>query len=258
MPYITWQDNQDTVNIYYEVIGRGEPVVFHHGNGNSSQNWHDLGYVDALKNGLQLIMIDSRGYGKSSKPHDPESYSLKSRVTDTIKVLDALNIQKAHMLGGSFSAAFAFIFAKYYPERFQSYILATPYFTLLSDPVLTNAMLQGSVAYLAKLEELFGRFDNEGLRQTFLENDGKALWASNTAEWFNYQEYIHFIKAPTLIYAGSEEPTVEELKNLAKKLPKCQLEILPGMDHKTVYWNGAMPAKLINAFVKKCAILKVC
>ena len=102
MSYITWQDQQDTVEIYYEVIGQGEPVVFHHGNGNASRNWHDLGYVDALKNDIQMILIDVRGYGKSSKFHDPASYGLKSRVTDTIKVLDALNINGTTLSGSTF------------------------------------------------------------------------------------------------------------------------------------------------------------
>jgi pimeloyl-ACP methyl ester carboxylesterase len=213
-----------------------------------------LGYVDALKNDIQLIMIDSRGYGKSSKLHDPASYSLKSRATDTVKVLDHLGIKKAHMLGGSFNASLAFIFAKYYPERFQSYIFATPYFTLLSDKIFTDAMLQGSAAYVAKLEELFGIFDNLALRQTFLDNDGKALWASNSAEWFDYHDYIKYIKSPSLIYVGSEEPSVDELKKLAEKLPQCQLEILPKMGHKDVYWGGALVAPLISAFVKKHSI----
>ena len=116
IPHITWQDQQDTVEIYYETIGTGEPVVFHHGNDNASRNWHDLGYVDALKNNIQMILIDCRGYGKSSKFHGPSSYSLKSRATDTIKVLDALNIQKAHMLGGSFTASFNMLLAKKLPQ----------------------------------------------------------------------------------------------------------------------------------------------
>ena len=148
------------------------------------------------------------------------------------------------------------LLAKYYPERCQSYIFFTPYFTLLSDKLFTDAMLKGSAAYVEKLEELFGEFDNQALRQTFLDNDSKALWASNSAEWFDYQEYIHTIKAPNLIFVGAEESTLNDLTILAKKLPQCQLEILPNMDHKAVYWDSAnIMTPVLSAFVKKHSVL---
>lgn len=45
MPYV----NNAGVNIYYETIGEGKPLVFHHVSGGSSQDWHDLGYVVQLQ-----------------------------------------------------------------------------------------------------------------------------------------------------------------------------------------------------------------
>ena len=163
--------------------------IFHHGNGNCIQDWYTLGYVEALSSQFQLILIDSRGYGKSSKPHDPSDYNLKSRAEDTVAVLDQLGIDRAHCLGGSVGASMCMILAKYYPERFKSYIFATPYFTLFNEAIKA-ALLKGPTAYLAQLEELLGsKISNDLIRQTFLANDTRAVWAANSSEWFDVFDY---------------------------------------------------------------------
>jgi len=120
MPYVhvTQKNDNQEIKIYYETIGKGAPIVFHHGNGNCVKDWYTLGYVDELAAEHQLILIDSRGYGKSSKPHDPAAYSLYNRAAYTVAVLDALDIPKAHCFGGSIGAAMCLILAIYYPERF--------------------------------------------------------------------------------------------------------------------------------------------
>lgn len=253
MPYVIHNHNGQEVEIYYEIHGQGEAIVFQHGNGNRSSDWKDLGYLDALKKDFQLILIDLRGYGNSSKPHDLESYTLKKRADDTISVLDALNIQQAHYLGGSFSASLCFLLAKYYPERFKSYIFLTPgtLFTQLTDEELKAAMLKGADAYLEKLEEWFGPFEQPFLRQTFLANDGKALWASNSAEWFDYQDYIKYINKPSLIYTGAEEPINDQLFKLAKQLPDCQFTVMPELGHAQAYWRGDLAAPIIRGFIKE-------
>lgn len=249
MPYHTRIDNLQEINIYYEVIGEGEPIVFHHGNGNCVQDWHTLGFVDILSKDFKLILIDSRGYGKSSKSHDPESYSLESRATDTISVLDKLGIDQAHCFGGSIGASMCMILARYYSERFKSYIFATPYFVQF-DATIKRALLNGPEAYIAKLESMLGeKISNTKIRETFLSNDTKAVWAANSSEWFNYLDYIKYIKSPSLIYAGSEEPSVEMLTALSEKLPNNQLHILPDVEHVQAYWDSQLIAPLIRDFV---------
>lgn len=123
MATVTWNDNGKKIKIHYEVVGLGEPIVFHHGNGNRINDWYTLGYVDALKNDFQLILIDSRGYGGSTKSHDPGDYSLQSRAGDTIAVMDELGVKQAHCVGASFNAAICFQLARFHPQRFKSFIV---------------------------------------------------------------------------------------------------------------------------------------
>lgn len=250
MPYATQNDHGYDVNIYYEVVGKGEPIVFHHGNGNCVKDWYTLGYVNELATDFQFILIDSRGYGKSSKPHDPALYNLQSRTQDTISVLNQLNISQAHCMGGSIGAAMCMVLAKYYPNRFKSYIFATPYFRQFNEDI-KQALQQGPAAYVAKLEVLLNaKISNDLIRQTFLANDTQAVWAANSSEWFNYLDYIKYIKLPSLVYVGSEEPSVDELENLSKQLPNNQFKIIPKTDHVQAYWNSQLVAPLIREFVQ--------
>jgi len=257
MSIVTRLDKQTNaeISINYELIGEGEEVIiFHHGNGNCIRDWHTLGFVAALKQDFKLLLIDSRGYGLSSKPHEPSAYSLKSRAEDTISVLNQEKIERAHCLGASVGASMCFLLAKFYPERFKSYIFATPYFTLFDDEIKA-ALADGAESYVAKLEVLLGgRISNEAIRSSFLANDAKALLAANSSEWFDYLDFVPYIKAPSLIYVGEKEVSVPALVVLSEKLKASSglpsyLHVIPGIDHADVYWRSDVTTPLIKAFI---------
>ena len=84
MPYAM----NDGVRIYYEREGSGPPLVLQHGFTRSLEGWRDSGYVDALKDTYDLILVDARGHGRSDKPHDSADYVLDKRVGDILAVMD--------------------------------------------------------------------------------------------------------------------------------------------------------------------------
>jgi pimeloyl-ACP methyl ester carboxylesterase len=86
MPYAINAD----VRIHYQVVGTGPPLVLHHWTFSSLDAWYELGYVDALANEHRLILIDSRGHGRSDAPHDTAAYRPEARVGDIVAVLDEL------------------------------------------------------------------------------------------------------------------------------------------------------------------------
>lgn len=262
MPQVKRKDQYTAteIEINYEVEGKGdEVIVLHHGNGNAVEDWRTLGFVDALKEKYKLILIDSRGYGKSSKPYDSSEYNLRSRADDTIAVLKKESIKQAHCLGASVGAAMCFILARFYPQYFKSYIFATPYFELFGTEV-KEALKIGTGAYVAKLEEMMGRpFISDKIKATFLANDAKALLAANSSEWFNYQDqqYIQAIcDTPTLIYVGSREDSLKALQKLNKQLSQHsnsfhQLCIVPDATHAEVYWDGKNASIIISDFLNQ-------
>jgi pimeloyl-ACP methyl ester carboxylesterase len=119
---VPFADNQGA-RIHYQTVGSGPALVLHHGTLGSGADWVDLGYVDALKENHQLILLDSRGHGESDKPHDPAAYDLGLRALDVLAVLDDLSIRKSDYFGYSMGGWIGFEVAKLAPNRFNSFIL---------------------------------------------------------------------------------------------------------------------------------------
>ena len=93
--------NSGDVKLHYTVEGTGEPVILVHGfAGSIGTNWRTPGVVKGLSDAYQVIALDNRGHGQSEKPHNPAAYG-KEMVDDVIRLMDHLNISKAHIVGYS-------------------------------------------------------------------------------------------------------------------------------------------------------------
>jgi pimeloyl-ACP methyl ester carboxylesterase len=107
----------DGLQIHYSVEGQGEPVVLIHGFvANRQIQWAIPGITGALAKDYQVIAVDNRGHGRSSKPHDPQKYGLEM-VHDVARILDQLNLPKAHLVGYSMGGLITAKFAMTYPQR---------------------------------------------------------------------------------------------------------------------------------------------
>ena len=102
---------------------RGAFLVLHHGLLGSSQDWFDLGYVDALADQFRLIIPDARGHGRSDRPVDPADYGARDFADDLIAVMDALDIRNSHFLGVSLGALVGFDLLRRYPDRLRVTLL---------------------------------------------------------------------------------------------------------------------------------------
>lgn len=96
--------NNRGVHIRYEVEGHGPPLVLLHGFSENLRTWYWKGFVEALQDTYQLILLDVRGHGASDKPHDSAAYALAAYAADVVAVLDALEIEQAHYFGYSLEA----------------------------------------------------------------------------------------------------------------------------------------------------------
>src|SRR5512143_3070684 len=105
------------VRIHYEVEGSGPPLVLQHGFSQSLADWRVAGYVEALRDHHQLILVDARGHGGSDKPHDSAAYTTGHHAADIVAVLDALGLQRADYWGYSMGGWIGFGMAKHAPER---------------------------------------------------------------------------------------------------------------------------------------------
>lgn len=96
--------------LYFEMTGSGEPIVLIHGGQMDCRIWD--AEVELLRSNYRVIRYDVRGYGRSPAP--TEVYSLHE---DLARLLDRLEVPKAHLVGLSLGGAAAIDFAIAHPER---------------------------------------------------------------------------------------------------------------------------------------------
>lgn len=99
MPFIkVKKEASQEVQIYYQDIGQGKPVVFISGWPSNSQMWESQ--LDVLpKNNMRCIAYDRRGFGKSDKPW--ESYDYDTLTSDLDELLKQLDLREVTLVGFS-------------------------------------------------------------------------------------------------------------------------------------------------------------
>ena len=103
-------------SVYYETLGSGPPVVLIHGGFGDRRMWD--GQFRALASNHRVVRYDHRGFGRSAAPQAPYS-----PAGDLIRLLDTLNIRRAHLVGNSLGGTLAIDFALKHPERVASLVV---------------------------------------------------------------------------------------------------------------------------------------
>jgi pimeloyl-ACP methyl ester carboxylesterase len=107
------------VSLHVRDNGKGAPVVLLHGWPDTGDLWdqQSQALVDA---GYRTIVPDLRGFGRSSKPTDISAYATPAHVGDVVGILDALDIDRAHLVGHDWGAGIAWVTAAFAPDRVAS------------------------------------------------------------------------------------------------------------------------------------------
>jgi len=102
--------------------GRGHPLVLIHGLACGKRMWFEQ--TRALKERFRVIAYDQRGHGLSDAPSDPRQYSPAHLAGDLVAVLDALELERAAIVGFSLGGGPALALAATAPERVSRLVLA--------------------------------------------------------------------------------------------------------------------------------------
>ena len=122
--------------LYYEMMGKGDPLVLISGGGSLDQRlWDDQ--FEHFARFHRVIRYDVRGLGRSQIPREPYSPS-----EDLDRLMEFLNIPKAHIAGLSLGARWAIDFALEHPERVSTLIAASPGISGYSDDIQLVESLQ--------------------------------------------------------------------------------------------------------------------
>ncbi|HEV2288761.1 MAG TPA: proline iminopeptidase-family hydrolase [Candidatus Acidoferrales bacterium] len=114
------------VMIYYEMIGRGTPLMILHGGPGASHDYF-LPYLLPLARHNELVFIDERGSGRSQKLGDPAGYTVDNMVEDVEDVREALDLGKITLLGHSAGGVLAQAYALKYQKNLTHLILCSTF-----------------------------------------------------------------------------------------------------------------------------------
>ena len=212
MPYA----NNKGIKIHYQIEGTNKPLIMLHGLLGNSKIYRINGFIDILKRDYKLIPIDLRGFGKSDKPHDPTAYSYRTIIDDVIAVLDAAEVDQAHLYGHSFGGWFTYGLAYYYPDRIKSLII--------SDGVPGRGAAEG-LAPLDSYKEGIStnKLFSEEVKEELLKNDMDAFAAISDwlilegLEIFDFIDgAIEQINLPTLLLVSNVPEDCDEIRLLKK------------------------------------------
>jgi len=111
---------KDGAKIFYEELGRGEPLIFIHGHSFDHYEWDPQFYI--FSKNYRVIRYDVRGYGQSSMPSE---FSSSSHAEDLLQLMDALKIKKAHLVGLSMGGFIVTDFLALHQNRLLSVTAAS-------------------------------------------------------------------------------------------------------------------------------------
>src|SRR5215213_37008 len=98
----SFASSPDGTRIAYDVVGTGSALLLLHGGRHTRRNWHDLGYVERLRDAFTVITMDIRGNGASDQPTDPAAYRIEKHVQDILAVGDACGVERFTLWGFSY------------------------------------------------------------------------------------------------------------------------------------------------------------
>jgi pimeloyl-ACP methyl ester carboxylesterase len=110
------------LRFHVEQTGEGRPVLLLHGFPDTGAVWRRQ--VPALASaGYRVVVPDLRGRGRSERPRKIEAYALPALIADVTGILDALKIDRAHVVGHDWGAALAWAVASLAPERVERLVV---------------------------------------------------------------------------------------------------------------------------------------
>ncbi len=268
MPTLTTDDG---IKLHYEQTGAGTPIVFVHEFAGDCRTWEPQ--VRHFSRRYRCIAYNARGYPPSDVPADVEQYSQQRARDDILSVLDALGIERAHIVGNSMGGFATLHFGIAHSNRALSLVIAgcgygahpSQYAQFQAQSrELANSIRERGMAHVAatyghgpsrlQLKAKDPRGFDEFVRQ-FSEHSAEGSantmlgYQARRPSLYDLSAELASIAAPALIVAGDEDDAVLEPSLMMKRtIPRAALVVLPNSGHMTNLEEPALFNRLLEDF----------
>lgn len=234
------------VKIHYIDRGQGEAIVLLHGGTSNLESWVSRGVVANLEKDFRVIAFDARGHGKSDKPRDAAAYG-RQQALDVVRLLDALGIARAHVVGFSLGGSTTAQLLTLHPERFITATLVaaagrSP--EAASDPRIEQeaAEIEKDCVSRSRIyrqappgakpsEEDFQKRAAACRADTSFDQYSTAASLRGYRDQAVTPDEMKAVKVPMLGVVGTLDHTLREMQALEKLRPGMKLVLLEGVSH---------------------------
>ena len=256
---------RDGVQIAYGLVGDGAPLLLLHGSMVSAAVWHAFGYVEALRDEHQLVLVDARGHGRSGKPTTMDAYAMARLVADVVAVLDDCGLGQTAYLGYSLGGRVGFGLAMEAPERLSALILGGAshrpqtgaldriFFPGFIDTIET----EGIEPSLERWSDRHGRAIDPFVRQVLLGNDPRALvpYLRQTDQEPGLDDSaLSRVQTPVLLFAGEHDhERLADSRAATNILPDAELLVIADGDHESTLAQVDVVVPYVRTFLDRGA-----
>ena len=221
------------IELYYEIHGEGEPIVFISGFSADHTAWREI--VDKFQENYQVIIFDNRGAGQTDAPL--KDYTIEEMAEDVATLCEKLNVKKAHFVGNSMGGFILQVLAYRYPHLVKSAIMSNTAMTTqccfhlyvaaqlellkAKAPLATVIKASCTWAFSFRFLTMPGMYDS--LIQFSLANPYPFTLQGYEGQYaalerFDSREWVNQIIVPTLVIGSDQdlifsEATVKLLKS---------------------------------------------
>ena len=227
-PLATPRSGQAQVNgisIHYAIYGDGSPVVFLHGGLANSDYWGLQVRAVALHH--TVILMDSRGHGRSTRDTRPYGYDLMA--DDVAALMERLNTAKADIVGWSDGGIIGLDLAMRHKDRVGK-VFAFAANTVTSGVVEGVEKNPTFAAYIARAGGEYAKYSATPKEYDAFVAQISKMWADQP-NWTDAQ--LKAIDKPVLVVDGDHDEAIKRAHTeyIAATIPRAGLLILPNVSH---------------------------
>ena len=248
-----------TVDDFTDPWTKPDTILMLHGNSESSAAWY--GWVPQLARRFKVVRPDMRGFGQSTENRVASPWTVERVADDYIALMDALKIDRFHLVGAKIGGTVARAFAGRHPDR-----------------VTTLTLVGAPLPFMENRASMTAEFEQHGLehwaRRTMAARLGKSFPPEGVEWWIRYmgraplstqlgfhetiphadiRAWLPKIACPTLVITseGSQMTSVDETRAWQRQIPRSELVVIPDTSYHVAATSPEACAKATLEFIAR-------